>query len=164
MRGVIDARQYTIPIESALEQVRQGKTPGFSKRQMHKRVVYVVAQENEDQERIKREIVEMPNYYAEYDTEVIFISAEEMRRGHSTYPHGGFVLTSGKTARDNRQILEYECKLSSNPEFTGSVLVSCARAAYRLKQSGLTGAFTMLDIPPALFSPYSGETLRSRFI
>ena len=164
VRGVIDARQYTIPIESAVEQIRQGKTPAFSKREMHKRVVYVVAQDTGEQKRIKREIMEMPNYYAEYDTEVIFISADEMRRRHSAYPHGGFVLTSGLTGKNNRQILEYKCQLDSNPEFTGSVLVACARAAYRLKQKGYKGAFTMLDIPPALLSPHSGGTLRSSFI
>lgn len=162
--GVVDARQYTIPIDSAVEQVRQGKAPDFSKRKMHKRVVYVVAQDTGDQERISREIVEMPHYYAEYDTEVIFISAEEMRRNHSTYPHGGFVLTSGLTGENNRQILEYKCQLNSNPEFTSSILVACARAAFRLKQNGYKGAFTMLDIPPALLSPHSSDALRSRFM
>ncbi|MDD4876366.1 MAG: diaminopimelate dehydrogenase [Dehalococcoidales bacterium] len=162
--GVIDARQYTIPIESTVEQVRQGETPDFSKRQMHKRVVYIVSQDTKDQDRIRKEIIEMPNYYAEYDTEVIFISAEEMRQNHSSYPHGGFVLTSGLTDENNRQILEYKCQLNSNPEFTSSILVACARAAFRLKQNEQKGAFTMLDIPPALLSPHSGETLRSRFI
>jgi diaminopimelate dehydrogenase len=160
IKGVIDARQYTLPIESTLEQVRSGKTTDFSKRQMHKRLVYVVAQKKEDQERITKEIVEMPNYYSDYDTEVKFISAEEMRKNHSTYPHGGFVLTSGETSKNSRQILEYKLNLSSNPEFTGSVLVACARAVIRLKQSGQKGAFTMLDIPPALYSPHSGDTLR----
>ena len=164
MKGVIDARQYTIPIEHALERVRQGKMPDFLKREMHKRVVYVVAQQTEDQDRIRREIVQMPHYYADYNTEVIFISAEEMRQNHSTYPHGGFVLTSGVTDGNARQILEYECKLSSNPGFTGGVLVACARAAFRLKQAGHTGAFTMLDIPPALFSPHLDATLRGKFI
>jgi diaminopimelate dehydrogenase len=164
IKGVIDARQYTMPIESALEQVRHGQTPDFTKRQMHKRIVYVVAQKKEDHERIRKEIVDMPHYYSEYDTEVKFISAEEMRRNHSTYPHGGFVLTSGETSKNNNQILEYTLKLSSNPEFTGSVLVACARAVARLKQSGQKGAFTMLDIPPALFSPHSGDTLRSKYM
>ncbi len=164
IKSVIDARQYTIPIDSTLEQVRKGKTTDFTKRQMHKRVVYVVAQKPEDQDRIRKEIVEMPNYYSDYDTEVNFISAEEMRRNHSKYPHGGFVLTSGETSKDSKQILEYNLKLSSNPEFTGSVLVACARAASRLKQSGQKGAFTMLDIPPALYSPHSGENLRSKFM
>ena len=164
VKGVIDARQYTIPTESAIEQVRAGRTPDFSKREMHKRVVYVVAQHAADHERIREEIVEMPNYYAGYNTEVIFITEREMQRNHSTYPHGGFVLTSGLTGENNRQIIEYRCQLSSNPEFTGSVLVACARAAWRLKQSGHKGAFTMLDIPPALLSQHSGDILRSRFM
>ncbi|UCB43863.1 MAG: diaminopimelate dehydrogenase [Dehalococcoidales bacterium] len=162
--GVVDARQYTIPLESAIEQVREGTTPGFSKREMHKRVVYVIAEDDSEQDRIRREIAEMPNYFAEYDTEVIFITGEEMQRDHAAYPHGGFVLTSGQTGKDNRQILEYKCQLESNPEFTGSILVACARAAFRLKQSGQKGAFTMLDIPPALLSQHSGDVLRSSFM
>jgi len=162
--GVVDARQYTIPLESAIEQVREGGAPDFSKKEMHKRVVYVVAENESERERISKEIAEMPNYYADYDTEVIFISAEEMRRNHAAYPHGGFVMTSGQTGKDNRQILEYKCQLVSNPEFTGSILAACARAAFRLKQSGQKGAFTMLDIPPALLSQHSGDVLRGRFM
>jgi diaminopimelate dehydrogenase len=164
VKGVIDARQYTIPIEGALEKIRSGSNPELSKREMHKRLVYVVAESEADHERIRKEIMEMPNYYADYDTEVVFISAEEMKKNHSTYPHGGFVLTSGVTGENNRQILEYRCQLDSNPEFTGSVLVACSRAAFRLKQSGRIGAFTMLDIPPALFSPYSADELRRKFV
>lgn len=164
LQGVIDARQYTIPIESAIQQVQGGATPDFSRREMHKRLVYVVAEEGADRERIRREIVEMANYYAEYNTEVIFISREEMQRNHATYPHGGFVLTSGITGGNNRQILEYKCQLKSNPEFTGSVLIACARAAFRLKVKGCKGAFTMLDIPPVLLSPHSGDALRSEFM
>jgi diaminopimelate dehydrogenase len=164
VKGVIDAREYTLPVESTVEQIRQGKTPAFSKREMHKRVVYVVAQDTREQERIRREIKEIPNYYIDYDTEVIFLSEDEMRRKHSSYPHGGFVLTSGLTGENHRQILEYRCQLDSNPEFTASVLVACARAAFRLKQDGRRGAFTMLDISPALLSPHSGDTLRSRFM
>ena len=162
--GVLDARQYTIPIESALRRVRAGETPDFSKRQMHKRVVYVVARRGADREKIRQEIAQMPNYYADYDTEVIFISAKEMAAEHSVYPHGGFVMTSGITGENNRQILEYRCQLQSNPEFTGGVLVACARAAHRLKAQGQSGAFTMLDVPPAFLSPYSDEDLRHRFI
>lgn len=164
VQGVQDARQYTIPIEGALKQIRSGKTSVFSKREMHKRVVYIVAQHGADLERIKKEIVEMPNYYADYDTEVIFITGEEMEKNHSKYPHGGLVLVSGITGMDNRQILEYRCQLTSNPQFTGSVLVACARAAFRLKAKGYKGAFTMLDIPPALFSPHSDDVLRSKFM
>ena len=164
VKGVVDARQYTIPIEKTLEQVRKGKTLDYTKRQMHKRVVYVVAEKNADQEKIRKEIAEMPNYYSDYDTEVNFISAAEMSKKHSALPHGGFVMTSGETSPKNKEIIEYTLKLNSNPEFTGSVLIACARAAYRLKQSGEKGAFTQLDIPPALYSPHSGATLRSHYM
>jgi diaminopimelate dehydrogenase len=162
--GVVDARQYTIPVEDTLEDIRKGNTPELSKRQMHKRLVYVVAESPAEHDRIRKEIVEMPNYYADYDTEVIFISAEEMKRDHSNLPHGGFVLTSSKTGENNNQILEYRLQLDSNPEFTGSVLVACARAAYRMKQSGHAGAFTMLDIPPAFYSPLSANELRHKYV
>ncbi len=164
VKGVLDARQYTIPIEAALKRVRLGKIRDFTKREMHKRVVYVVAEKSADRERIRKDIIEMPNYYSDYDTEVHFITADEMKKNHSNYPHGGFVLTSGLTGKNNRQILEYRCELKSNPEFTGSILVSCARAAYRMKKSGLTGAFTMLDISAALLSPHSGADLRAHFM
>lgn len=163
VEGVIDARQYTLPLDNALIAVRNGETPDFSKREMHKRLVYVLVEEGADRKRIRKEIVEMPNYYAEYNTEVKFITKEEMLKSHSGLPHGGFVLTSGLTGK-SKQILEYQCKLESNPDFTGSVLVACARAAFRLQQLGHNGAFTMLDIPPALFSPHSGDVLRSRFM
>lgn len=162
--GVKDARQYTIPLENTLQKVRDGKTTNFSKRQMHKRAVYIVIEKGADRDRIKKEIVEMPHYYDEYNTEVHFISETEMVKNHSSYPHGGFVLTSGDTDKGNREVLEYRCQLQSNPEFTGSVLVACARAAFRLKQQGQKGAFTMLDIPPALFSPHTSEILRSKFM
>jgi len=162
--GVLDARQYTIPVDDTLQQVRSGSVADFSKRDMHKRVVYIVAQEGADQERISREIIQMPNYYADYNTEVIFITKEEMAENHSAYPHGGFVLTSGVTGASNQQILEYKCQLTSNPEFTGSVLVACARAACKLKEQGYKGAFTMLDVPPALFSPHSSNVLQSQFM
>ena len=164
VRGVTDARQYTVPVEGVIKQVRGGSTPDFTKREMHKRVVYVVAPDVSDHERIRKEIVEMPNYYTDYDTEVLFITGEEMQKNHSSYSHGGFVLTSGLTGGNNRQVLEYRCQLSSNPEFTGSVLVACARAAYRLKQNGAHGAFTLLDIPLGLLSPHSGDVLRGSFM
>jgi len=163
VRGVIDARQYTLPIDNAINKVRSGETPKFSKKEMHKRLVYVVAEEGADREWIRKEIIEMPNYFADYDTEVVFITKEEMLKSHAALPHGGFVLTSGLTGK-NTQILEYRCQLQSNPDFTGSVLVACARAAFRLQQSGHKGAFTMLDVPPALFSPHSVDELRSHFI
>lgn len=164
VEGVLDARQYTIPIENALKQVRTGKIKDFTRRDMHKRVVYVVAEKGVDRDSIRKEIVEMPNYYADYNTEVHFITAEEMKKNHSTYPHGGFVLTSGVTGKNNREILEYRCELKSNPEFTGSVLVACARAAYRLKKNGASGAFTMLDIPAALLSPHTNIDLKKHFM
>ena len=163
VKGVIDARQYTLPIDNAINKVRSGETPEFSKKEMHKRLVYVVAEESTDRERIRKEIVEMPNYYAEYDTEVVFITKEEMLKSHAALPHGGFVLTSGSTG-EYKQMLEYRCQLESNPDFTGSVLVACARAAFRLQQSGYKGAFTMLDVPPALFSHHSPDQLRSHFM
>ncbi len=164
VNGVIDARQYTIPVKNTLEGIRKGDTPELSKKQMHKRLVYVVAENPSEHERIRKEIIEIPNYFADYDTEVIFISAEEMKKSHSELPHGGFVLTSAKTGDNHKQIIEYRLQLGSNPEFTGSVLVACARAAFRLKQTGHAGAFTMLDIPPALYSPLSGNELRQKYV
>lgn len=164
VEGVLDARAYTIPIEAVVRQVRTGETPEFIKSEMHKRLVYVVTEEGADRERIKSRIVMMPHYYDEYDTEVIFISKEEMVENHSKLPHGGFVFTSGLTGRGNKQILEYRCQLESNPEFTANVLVACARAAYRLNKEGHKGAFTLLDIPPRYLSPHSVETLRKSFM
>jgi diaminopimelate dehydrogenase len=163
IKGVTDARSYTHPIDSAIQQVRSGKMPTFSKREMHQRVVYVVAEDGADREKIRKAITGMPNYFSDYDTEVIFISQEQMAKEHAAYPHGGFVLTSGETGKKNKQIIEYRCQLASNPEFTGSVLVACARAAYRLNKAGQKGAYTMLDIPPALYSPHSADILRSRY-
>ena len=165
VNGVLDARAYTSPIEDAVRRVRTGETPEFTKRAMHKRLVYVVAEEGADRERIKSGIVMMPHYYDEYDTEVRFISKEEMAENHAKLPHGGFVLTSGLTSGGgNKQILEYQCQLESNPEFTANVLVACARAAYRLNKDGRKGAFTLLDIPPRYLSPHSVETLRKSFM
>lgn len=163
VEGVSDARSYTHPIDAAIQQVRSGKTPSFTRRQMHKRVVYVVAKEGADGKKIRKAITGMPNYFSDYDTEVVFITKEQMAKEHAAYPHGGFVMTSGETERGNKQLLEYRCQLASNPGFTGSVLVACARAAYRLKQAGQKGAFTMLDIPPALYSPHTPETLRGQY-
>ncbi|NQE46712.1 hypothetical protein C5S31_11890 [ANME-1 cluster archaeon GoMg2] len=164
VEGVLDARAYTIPIEQAIQRVRTGEAQEFTKREMHKRLVYVVAEEGADTERIRREIVTMPHYYGEYDTEVLFISKEAMLEEHSKLPHGGFVLASGVTGEGNKQILEYRCQLESNPEFTANVLVACARAAFRLSKEGRKGAFTMLDIPPRYLSPHSEETLRKSFM
>ena len=162
--GVVDARQYTILREDALTIVRQGRAPNFTKRQMHKRLVYVVAEDSADLDKIKQDIVLMPDYYDEYETEVVFITKEEMAEKHSSYPHAGFVLVSGVTGDENKQILEYKCQLESNPEFTGSVLVACARAAFRLGRVGRKGAFTMLEIPPCYLSPYSLSYLMENFM
>jgi diaminopimelate dehydrogenase len=134
--GVLDARSYTIPIEEAIQQVRAGKSPKLSKREMHKRLVYVVMKEGADPEEIRKQIVEMPKYFDEYNTEVVFISQEEMKEKHSAYPHGGFVLISGVTGNGHKEVMEFSLKLESNPEFTACVLVACARAAYRLKKRG----------------------------
>ena len=163
IKSVIDARSYTHPIESAMKQVRDGKTPEFTSRQKHKRVVYVVAEDGADKDKIRKAITGMPNYFSDYDTEVNFIGREQMTKEHSAYPHGGFVMTSGVTGEKNKQIIEYRCQLASNPEFTGSVLVACARAAFQLKSAGHKGAYTMLDIPPALYSPRSPDILRSKY-
>ena len=166
IEGVADAKQYTIPKENALSAVRGGSNPELSTREKHLRECFVVAKEGADLARIENEIVTMPNYFADYDTIVHFITAEEMKRDHSGIPHGGFVIHAGKTGKDkeNTNIIEYSLKLDSNPEFTSSVLVSCARAAYRMKQEGSVGCKTILDIPPSYLSPASGEELRKRLL
>ena len=164
VKGVLDARQYTLPIKEAIEQVRRGLTPDFAKGEMHERVVYVVPEEGADLKRIEEEIKTMPNYYADYRAKVIFISEQEMERDHSAFPHKGLVLTSGETGNDNRQILEYKCQLTSNPEFTASVLVACARATCRMRERLYKGAFTLLDFPLGLLSPDSGNDLKRRMI
>ena len=164
--GVKDARQYTIPVESALEAIRSGETPELTTRQKHTRECFVVAEEGADLAAIEKEIVTMPNYFADYDTTVHFISQEEMERDHRSLPHGGFVIRSGKTGWDleHNHVIEYSLKLDSNPEFTSSVIVACARAAYRMKQEGMTGCKTILDFPPAYLSSKSGEELRKELL
>ena len=166
IEGVADAKQYTIPKENALSAVRGGSNPELSTREKHLRECLVVAKEGADLARIENEIVTMPNYFADYDTIVHFITAEEMKRDHSGIPHGGFVIHAGKTGKDkeNTNIIEYSLKLDSNPEFTSSVLVSSARAAYRMKQEGFVGCKTILDIPPSYLSPATGEELRKRLL
>ena len=146
--------------------VRSGSNPELSTREKHLRECFVVAKEGADLARIENEIVTMPNYFADYDTVVHFITDEEMKRDHSGIPHGGFVIHAGKTGKgkENTNIIEYSLKLDSNPEFTSSVLVSCARAAYRMKQEGFVGCKTILDIPPSYLSPASGEELRKRLL
>ena len=164
--GVLDARQYTIPVDAALSAVRAGENPELTTRQKHTRECFVVAEEGADLARIEREIVTMPNYFADYDTTVHFISMDELKRDHSGIPHGGVVIRSGKTGFDGEHshIIEYSLKLDSNPEFTSSVLVAYARAAYRLSKEGVSGCKTVLDIPPAYLSPRTGEELRATLL
>jgi len=166
IEGVKDARQYTIPVESALETIRNGETPVLTTRQKHTRECFVVAEEGADKAKIEHEIVTMPNYFADYDTTVHFISEGEMKRDHSSLPHGGFVIRSGKTGwnLENHHVIEYSLKLDSNPEFTSSVIVACARAAYRMNTEGMSGCKTILDIPPAYMSAKSGEELRKELL
>ncbi|MEG0829776.1 MAG: diaminopimelate dehydrogenase [Anaerovoracaceae bacterium] len=163
LEGVKDARQYTIPVESALEAVRAGTHPELTTRQKHTRECYVVAEDGADKVCIEEKIVTMPNYFAEYDTTVHFISEEEMKEEHSGIPHGGFVIHSGKTGweRDNNHVIEYSLKLESNPEFTSSVIVAYARAAYRMHQEGQSGCKTVFDVAPAYLSAKSPEELRT---
>ena len=158
--GVLDAKQYTVPIESAVDAVRSGQNPDLSVREKHLRECWVVAEEGADLAEIERQIVTMPNYFDEYDTTVHFISLEELRRDHSGMPHGGFVIRSGKTAQGESCTVEYSLKLGSNPQFTASVLVAYARAAARLAAAGETGAHSVFDIAPALLSPKTPEELR----
>ena len=160
--GVVDARQYTIPVEAALEAVRRGEQPILTTREKHTRECFVVVAEGSDTARIEREIVTMPHYFADYNTTVHFITKEEMERDHSGIPHGGCVIRSGCTGREGEHthVIEYKLTLDSNPEFTASVLVAYARAAYRLAQNGQTGCHTVLDIPPAMLSALDGDTLR----
>ncbi len=160
--GVKNAKQYTIPVEDALTAVRAGNNPTLTVREKHTRECFVVAEEGADLARIEAEIKNMPNYFADYDTTVHFISEEELQRDHGGIPHGGFVIRSGKTGwnGENQHIIEYSLKLDSNPEFTSSVLVAYARAAYRLHQEGASGCKTVLDIAPAYLSPKSAEELR----
>ncbi|HIT66438.1 MAG TPA: diaminopimelate dehydrogenase [Candidatus Merdisoma merdipullorum] len=164
--GVKDARQYTIPVESALEAVRAGKNPELSTREKHTRECFVVLEEGADPAKVEQEIKTMPNYFSDYDTTVHFISEEEMKRDHSSLPHGGFVLRSGVTGREkeNHHLIEYTLKLDSNPEFTSSVLVAYARAAYRMASEGMSGCKTVFDIAPAYLSAKSPEELRASML
>ena len=166
LEGVKDARQYTIPVEAALEAVRSGEAPELSTRQKHLRECFVVAEEGADLARIEHEIVTMPNYFADYDTTVHFISEEELKENHSGIPHGGFVIHSGKTGanNENTHVIEYALKLDSNPEFTASVLVAYARAVYGMHQDGMTGCKTVFDVAPRYLTPMSDEELRKEML
>ena len=162
INGVKDAKQYTVPVPEALMRVRSGENPDLSTREKHTRVCYVVAEENADLARIENEIKTMPNYFADYDTTVHFISEEELKENHCGMPHGGIVMRSGVTGEqtETRQMMEFSLKLGSNPEFTASVLVCCARAVKRMNDVGMHGAKTIFDVPPAWLSMKSGAELR----
>ena len=164
--GVKDARQYTVPVESVLERIRNGETPELTTREKHTRECYVVAEEGADLARIEKEIVTMPNYFSDYDTTVHFISEEEFNRDHSEIPHGGFVFRTGATGfeKEHKHVIEYSLKLDSNPEFTGSVLTAFGRAVYRMYREGMTGCKTVFDVAPAYLSPLSGEELRAHLL
>ena len=162
--GVKDARQYTVPVEEALRRVRSGEEPELTTREKHTRECYVVAEEGADLARIEHDIKTMPDYFADYDTTVYFISEEELQRDHAGIPHGGFVLRSGRSATDNRFLMEFSLKLDSNPEFTSSVLVAYARAVYRLHKEGKTGAVTAFDVAPKYLSPLSEAEQRRQLL
>ena len=164
--GVQDARQYTIPVESALESVRRGENPELTTREKHTRECFVVAKEGADKAAIEEAIVTMPNYFSDYDTTVHFISQEELDRDHSGIPHGGMVFRTGVTGLngENKHIIEYKLTLDSNPEFTSSVLVAFARAAYRMHSEGQVGCKTVFDVAPAYLHPESGEALRAKLL
>ena len=162
--GVVDARQYTIPLDSALDAVRSGNGRKFTAREMHERECFVVVEEGADKEAIRNEIVNMPNYFADYNTTVHFVSKEELLRDHAGLPHGGSVIRCGKTGDGNLHTIEYKLTLESNPEFTGSVLVALARAAYRMNKNGESGCKTIFDIPPVLLSSESPEELRRKML
>jgi diaminopimelate dehydrogenase len=164
--GVKDAKQYTVPVESALEAVRSGSNPELTTREKHTRECYVVAEEGADKARIENEIKTMPNYFSDYDTTVHFISEDELKANHSGIPHGGFVIRCGNTGvnGENRHIIEYSLKLDSNPEFTSSVLIAYARAAYRLNKEGANGCKTVFDIAPAYLCKQDGAELRKHLL
>ncbi|KOP70931.1 diaminopimelate dehydrogenase [Cytobacillus solani] len=164
IEGVKGAVQYTVPIKEAVEKVRSGINPELSTAEKHLRVCYVVTEEGYDQGEIEKEIITMPNYFADYETEVNFISEEELKEKHSKLPHGGFVIRGGQSGEGNKQIIEFSLNLDSNPEFTSSVLVAYARAAYRLNKEGQAGAKSVFEVPPVYLSPQSAEELRKNLL
>ncbi len=166
IEGVKDGKQYTIPVQAALDAVRAGENPELTTRQKHTRECFVVAEEGADKAKIEQAIKTMPNYFDEYDTTVHFITEEELKRDHSGIPHGGFVFRSGVTGfnKEHKHVIEYSLKLDSNPEFTASVIVAYARAIVRMKNEGMTGCKTVFDVPPAYLSPLSGEELRAHLL
>lgn len=166
IEGVVDAKQYTIPVDEALEAVRSGSNPELTARDKHIRECFVVAAEGADKAKIENEIKTMPNYFADYNTVVHFISKEELERDHSGIPHGGFVIRTGKSGwnDEHSHVIEYSLKLDSNPEFTAGVIAACARAAYRMKADGATGCKTMFDIAPAYLTAMSNEEIRAKML
>ncbi len=164
IEGVADAKQYTVPIPAALDSVRRGENKEFTTREKHRRVCYVVAKEGADLAKIEKEIVTMPNYFADYDTEVNFITQEELNRDHAGLPHGGFVIRSGESAAGTKQKVEFSLELGSNPEFTSSVLVACGRAVARMARRGIVGAVTIFDLPVGALSPLSADQLRKEYL
>ena len=166
VEGGKDGKQYTIPVEAALDAVRNGEDPELTTRQKHTRECFVVLEEGADPKKVEEEIKTMPNYFADYDTTVHFISEEELKAEHSGIPHGGFVIRSGKTGweKEHKHVIEYSLKLDSNPEFTASVIVAYARAAYRMAEEGQCGCKTVLDVPPAYLSAKDGQTLRKELL
>ena len=166
IEGVKNGKQYTIPVQAALDAVRSGSNPELTTRQKHTRECFVVAEEGADKARIEKEIKEMPNYFADYDTTVHFISEEELLKNHSGIPHGGFVIRTGKTGWDNEfnNVIEYSLKLDSNPAFTSSVIIAYARAVNRLQKEGKSGCITVFDVAPAYLSPLTGDELRAHLL
>ena len=166
IEGVLDAKQYTIPKAEALNAVRNGETPTLTAREQHLRECYVVAKDGADKAKIEKTIKEMPNYFADYDTVVHFISQEEMQQNHSGLPHGGFVVRNGETGKngEHKHVIEYSLQLDSNAEFTASVLVAYARAAYKMRQDGIYGCKTVIDVPPVYLLKESREELLKKFL
>ena len=166
VEGVADGKQYTVPVESALEAVRSGSNPELTTREKHTRECFVVAEEGADKEKITETIKNMPNYFSDYDTTVNFITEEELQKNHSGIPHGGFVIRSGQTGweKENTHIVEYRLKLDSNPEFTACLIVAYARAIFAMKQDGMIGCKTVFDVAPTYLSPLSGEELRATLL
>ena len=166
IEGVKDCRQYTIPVEKAVEAVRSGSNPELTTRQKHTRECFIVAEEGADLAKIENEIKTMPNYFSDYDTTVHFITEEEMKRDHSGLPHGGMVIRTGVTGmeKEHKHVIEYSLKLDSNPEFTGSVIVAYARAVSRMNKEGMSGCKTVFDVAPAYLSPKSAEELRAHML
>ena len=164
--GVLDARQYTVPVSAAIEAVRGGETPTLTTAEKHKRECYVVAAEGADKDRIEKEIKTMPNYFADYDTTVTFVTLEELKKNHAALPHGGSVIRNGRTGKDgeNTHTVEFSLRLDSNPEFTASVLVAYARAIFKMKSRGRVGCITVFDVAPADLSPLSSEQLRKAML